>query len=393
MGLRVTENMKFNSAVNNLFNIENDYNDLMEKMASQKRINRISDDPLGMANVLDYKQTNATIEQHCTNIDNSTAWITMTESNLTSASDLLSKASELAISQASGTATASTRNIAAQNVQTIIDEMKSLANSKFGDRYLFSGSRTDVEPFSNTSSGARIEAKAAQGNTFAGTVTATGVYSGALNKTYAVKIVSGGANYQVSTDGGKTWGASGAAADLQAGIILGDGITLTLGAGAFAENDVFYVNGYTAGYYNGNGENLTIQIGKGALTEYNISGESAFTAQGNGSVDVFKTLDDLKTALEGNQSDQVLAQVNNLKKAQNQVSFGVSKGGAQANRLEMAKNGLLDLQQNVTSLISNTEDADISGLATQLAMKQVALQASYEMASRIGQNTILDFLK
>jgi flagellin-like hook-associated protein FlgL len=384
---------KYNSAISNLYNIQNDYNDLLEKMASQKRINRISDDPLGTANVLDYKQTKATIEQYCSNIDNSSAWATMTESKLTSAGDLLSKARELAISQASGTASASTRNIAAQNVQSIIDEMKALANTKFGDRYLFSGSRTDVEPFSDTASGARIEAKAAQGNTFTGTVTAAGAYSGALNKTYAVKIVNGGVGYQMSPDAGRTWGAAGAVADLLAGIVLGDGITLTLGAGAFAENDVFYVNGYAAGYYNGNSEKLSIQIGKGAATEYNVTGEKAFTDRGAGKVDIFETLNDLKTALESNEADQVLAQVDKLKEAQDQVSLCVSKCGIQSGRLETAKSDLLNLKDELTKLISGTEDVDITEVATQFAMKEMALQASYAMASRIGQNTILNFLK
>ncbi|MBN1614949.1 MAG: flagellar hook-associated protein FlgL [Deltaproteobacteria bacterium] len=393
MGLRVSENMKFNSAIGNLYNIQNDYNDLLEKMATQKRINRISDDPSGMSKILGCRQIKASIDQYCNNIDSGTAWLTITESKLASAGDLLSKARELAISQASGTASASTRSIAAMNVQSIIDEMKALANSKLGDRYLFSGSRNDVAPFSAAASEARIEAKAAEGNSFSGTLTAVGTYSGAVNKTYAVKIVNDGADYQVSADGGRTWGSAGVVADLQAGIPLGDGITLTLGAGTFAENDVFYVNGYAAGYYNGNGEDLSIQIGKGNATEYNVTGAEAFTDNGAGKVDIFKTLNDLMTALESNEADQVLSQVNNLKEAQDQISLCVSKCGIQSGRLETAKSDLQDLQEEITKRISNTEDVDITEIATQFAMKEMALQASYAMASKIGTNTILDFLK
>jgi len=42
---------------------------------------------------------------------------------------------------------------------------------------------------------------------------------------------------------------------------------------------------------------------------------------------------------------------------------------------------------------SNTEDADISEITTELAMKEIALKASYATASKIENLTILDFLK
>ena len=54
---------------------------------------------------------------------------------------------------------------------------------------------------------------------------------------------------------------------------------------------------------------------------------------------------------------------------------------------------MADLDFNLTKLISNTEDADISEIATELAMKEIALKASYATASKIENLTILDFLK
>ena len=45
------------------------------------------------------------------------------------------------------------------------------------------------------------------------------------------------------------------------------------------------------------------------------------------------------------------------------------------------------------SLLSQTQDADLAELATKLSMKEIALQASYNIASRVGDTTILDFLK
>jgi len=104
----------------NLFKVQNSYNELMEKMASQKTINRPSDDPLGMSRILTYRKSQASAKQYSENIDSSKAWITMTESKLTGANDLLVRAKEIALSQTTATASAETREIAAVEVQQLI---------------------------------------------------------------------------------------------------------------------------------------------------------------------------------------------------------------------------------------------------------------------------------
>jgi flagellin-like hook-associated protein FlgL len=57
MGIRITDNAQFSSVIDNLFNIRKQYQDVMEKLASQKNINKISDDSLGITRVLGFKQT------------------------------------------------------------------------------------------------------------------------------------------------------------------------------------------------------------------------------------------------------------------------------------------------------------------------------------------------
>jgi len=400
MVMRITENMKFNTSLASMANVQSQYNSVMEKMASLKRVNRISDDPLGMIQLLDYRQGQASIEQYQKNIDNSSAWLSMTETKLTSAGDLLSKARELAVGQGTATATAETRRIAADNVKQLKEEMLSLANSTYGSRYLFAGSRMAVAPFSATSQSASIDAPvAAASNSFDGTVTASGAYTADTNKTYMVEIVTGGtlatATYQISADDGKTWGSESNPADLATGTItLGNGIALTFAGGVsdLAVGDLFRIDAHAPGYYQGNGADLTTDIGRGAIISYNISGTAAFGG-GNGRIDVFKVLDDLKAALTTNDQAGILAQLDNLKAVNDQVSLAASKVGATMNRMDIAKGNLQDLSMQLTDLTSKTEGADVTSLATKMAMQQLALQASYATASKIGSNTILDFIR
>lgn len=389
--------MKFNSTVSSLFNVEDQYNTLLEKMSTQKSINRPSDDPVGVTRLIDIKQHKAAITQYTTNADSAQSWVNMTESKLSSASDLIVRAKQLATSQASATATAATRQVTSSDVQGIADQMLSLANSQMNGRYLFSGT-SSTEPFSATQMSAAIgTAQSSTDNVFDGMVASSGTYTGNQNKSYVVKITSGGtlaaAKYVVSSDGGKTWGSE--QTGLSAPVSVGDGITLTFTSGTkdLAANDAFSVNGTTAGYYKGNGDNLSVRIGQSTILNYNISGEQAFTDKGQGTVDILKTLNDLKTAMANNDVAGISQQLDNLDKAQKSLSLSTSLCGTKTNQVDITKTNLTDLDNSLTSIQSNTEDADITQLATQFSMKQIALEASYAMAGKISQNTILNYIK
>jgi flagellar hook-associated protein 3 FlgL len=301
--MRITDSMRFNTMVNNLNNTQSDYNEISEAISTQKKVNRASDDPVAATRILDIRRGKAAIEQYKQNMDISRSWISATETTLSSAYDMLNTAMGVALGSAG--ADAATRENAAANIQDIIDSMRSLANTKWGDRYLFSGTREDVAPFTDAPTAATIDPpQAAAGNAFAGTVVSSGAYTGDTNKTYAVKITSAGAlgaaTYKFSTDGGRTWSAD-ASTPLNGAISVGDGVTLTfddvLGTNPFGENDVFYVNATAAGYYQGNDENLSIPINRGTNDEYSLTGAEVFTAAGAGGVDVFRTLHALRDAL------------------------------------------------------------------------------------------------
>ncbi len=401
--MRISENIKFNTIVNNMFKSQDSYNELAEKIASLKEINRPSDDPIGMNRVLNLRESRASVEQYTKNIDSCDSWLTITESKLSAAGDLLVKAREVAVAQSTATSSAEARSSEAGTVQQLIDEMLALANSKYEGRYLFSGAKTGETPFSSSVGVATIgTATAADGNgDFDGTVTSSGDYSGSVNNTYVVKILTDGetlvnTEYQVSTDGGKTWNDDDPPLkDLSVLITLGDGVELTfteVGTN-LSEDDIFYVQALAAGYYNGNGDEMSVNIGEGTPFTYSISGEAAFTDKGAGSVDVFGTLNDLKTALENNDTDGIASCLDSLKDSSDQISKNISRCGGRVNRLEIAKNNLTDMDLDLAGLISETEEADISELITKLAMKEIVLKASYSVASRIGNLTIIDFLR
>jgi flagellar hook-associated protein 3 FlgL len=407
MVMRVSENVKYNTIVNSMFKSQDSYNKLTEKVTTLKEINRPSDDPVGMTRVLNLRESKASVEQYSRTINGCESWLTITESKLSAVEDLLVNAREVAVGQSTATASAETRSTEAETVQQLIDEMLTLANSKYEGRYLFSGTKSDVAPFSSTGRDATEigTAEAADGNTFDGTVTSSGTYTGSANKTYVVKITGWDegtrtATYSVSADGGESWASTGETFVLPDGGSvatgdIGDGIDLTFedsGAVELAAGDILYVNALAAGYYNGNGGEQSVNIGEGAAFAYSISGEAAFTDKGDGAVEIFEVLNSLKEALENNDQEGISALLDDLEAASNQISKNISKCGTRMNRLEIAQSSMTDMELDLTQLISETEDADISEIITKLSMKEIVLQASYSVASKIGNLTILDFL-
>ena len=63
-----------------------------------------------------------------------------------------------------------------------------------------------------------------------------------------------------------------------------------------------------------------------------------------------------------------------------------------ANHLEVVKNNLAHFDKTLNALLSEAQDADVTELAAKLLMSETALKASYSMAAKIGESSILDYL-
>lgn len=123
-----------------------------EKLSTQKEINRPSDDPEAMKLVLSYKDALSRIDQYKTNLNTGERVLKQTESSLNSVKDLLVRAKELAIQGRNGTLSQDSRNAIAAEIQQIQQELLSLANTEVNGEYVFSGYRTDTQPYSLSNS-------------------------------------------------------------------------------------------------------------------------------------------------------------------------------------------------------------------------------------------------
>ncbi len=149
--MRVSTNYQFETMRSKMNTAGDNYRVAQQRVSSGKRINSLSDDPRGLSDVLTMRGVKASIEQYKTNLDRASTWLKTSESSLSEVGNLLNRANSLAISGASATTSMDSRRAMAVEVQTIRDQVFSLANSKGPTGgYLFAGTATDKQPFNIT---------------------------------------------------------------------------------------------------------------------------------------------------------------------------------------------------------------------------------------------------
>jgi flagellar hook-associated protein 3 FlgL len=145
--MRITQTMMSNIFVSNLRRQTEGMLQRQEQIASQKRINRPSDDPGGMGRVLAGRSRLAAIGQYQENIKQGKTRLEFSEKTLKLVDELVQQARRIAEERSGNGVTAAERSFAADQVKEIYDQVLQLANSRFAGRYMFAGHQTGTAPF------------------------------------------------------------------------------------------------------------------------------------------------------------------------------------------------------------------------------------------------------
>ncbi len=117
-----------------------------EDISSGIRVRKMSDDPTSAGEVVRVGSSMRAIAMFRRNIDIGLSRAATEETALNQLGDGLTRGIELGIAQASGTSTAQTRLIAKTEVDQLIGFAVGLGNTKFGDDYVFGGTRSTEQP-------------------------------------------------------------------------------------------------------------------------------------------------------------------------------------------------------------------------------------------------------
>ena len=146
---RVSENSK-NSILNyNLARSKKKLEGLQLKGSTLKKIRKPSDDPVGNVNLMTLRSKISNNQQFIRNINHAKYHLELTENAISSLSDVLLRARELAIAQSSDTFSPDVRKNVVQEVDQLLQQARNIANKKVGGKYLFSGYMTHRSPIAD----------------------------------------------------------------------------------------------------------------------------------------------------------------------------------------------------------------------------------------------------
>jgi flagellar hook-associated protein 3 FlgL len=145
--VRITNNMRQAQVLRNLQSNLTALARAQAQVASGKRFTRSSEDPVGASRVMRSEQALRGLTQYRRNTTAVRARVDAQEAVLSQLTDLLTRAKELAVTQASDTASAATRADTAVEVDALIQQVIQLGNTRVGDEHIFGGHQTSVPPF------------------------------------------------------------------------------------------------------------------------------------------------------------------------------------------------------------------------------------------------------
>lgn len=155
--MRLSSNLMQRLGVNSILEQQNKLNKTQMQLASGKRILTPADDPIGAARTLDLQEEIRKHDQYQDNIVVATNRLSLEESTLASAGDVLQRIREQAV-RANNQAVLRSEDRAAiaQETRQLLDELVGLANTKDANgQFLFSGLKANSQPYPTSPSGAQ----------------------------------------------------------------------------------------------------------------------------------------------------------------------------------------------------------------------------------------------
>ncbi len=296
--MRITQGMLSNDSLKNLNNNLRTIQNLNEQLSTGKKINKPSDDPVGLSFSLRYKEDLAQNEQYQRNTDYAKSKIVQTENAISEANDILQRARELAVQGANDTNSKESRKSIASEIHQLYEQLVDVGNSQYNGEYLFNGQLTDLKPYDS---------------------------SNALTTT---------------PNQGKT----------------------------------------------------QLEVGKGISIGVNISGADLFGQAGD-STNAFVALKELENALLNDNTETISNSLSNIDNRLNVVIVRFADTGAISNRIDLINSRLQSENINLQSLISQTEDANIAEVITNMNAAENVYEASLKVTADIIQPSLLNFLK
>ncbi len=141
--MRVTNNMLISNLLYNVNSNLVKMSEYQDELATGKKIQSPSDDPVGISKVLKYKTDLSQLEQYTTNTQDALSWLETTEIALIDVSEALQRVRELTVQAANGSNAPDDLDKIKSEIEQLKNHIVSASNTTYAGRYIFSSYQTD----------------------------------------------------------------------------------------------------------------------------------------------------------------------------------------------------------------------------------------------------------
>ncbi|WP_139904156.1 flagellar hook-associated protein FlgL [Clostridium thermarum] len=334
--MRVTNKMLATSFLNDMSNNLENLRTLQQQMTSGKEIRRPSDDPFKVARAMQLHTGINANKQYNENISDTINWLDTTDTALGQAGNVLQRVRELLVSAGNAAYGSEERKAIKDEINERIEELAQIMNTSFDGKYIFGGSRGTTKPMTTSKT------------------------CDTDNTTLDFNLLDNG----IDKENQKNMIAAKLSVEVSQGVSIDYNVTAAEIMSFKSEDGTEY-----------NLKEILRNIVNhldGKLDDDGEPSESDKQAAAE--------------AITGSDLKAITDAVNNLLKIRSTV-------GAKQNRMESAKERNEEENFNLTEILSNTEDIDITEKTMEYATMQTVYIASLQTSAKVLQPTLMDYIR
>ncbi len=366
------------------------------ELSSGSKLPNAAADPTAMEQVNQLNMTLSASQQYVSNGTAATANLQLEQSALTTATNALQSARDLAVEANNSSLNSSDLEDIATQLEQLQNAMLGAANSTdSAGNYLFAGTASSTQPFTQTGSSVSYLGDSQVNQVQIGSDQS--VSAGDAGSSVFMNIPAGNGTFTTAGAAGNTGTGSidtGSVTNAAAWVPS----TYTI---SFTDPTDYQVTN-SAGTVVGSGTYTSGDAIDFAGVEVTISGAPAagdsFTVAPAGQASVFSTIGNLINALNSGTltGAQITTQINTaitqMDSALNNFDNVQASVGGRLNAITAAANGAQSTQTQLQGTISTLSDTDYAAATTQLSTEELALQAAQESYASIEKLSLFNYI-
>ncbi|MEE2599649.1 MAG: hypothetical protein VYD83_04370 [SAR324 cluster bacterium] len=433
--MRVTEVTKRDHVIDNIQRSSGKLQDIQVQMATGRRLNKTSDDPIGAARSQDIVATMSSQKQLLQNVEDNIAWLQRSELEISGINEMLGQIRTLALSQSGSDSNEETRQMVAREFSTARKTLFDTGNAREGKLYLFSGikSLSPALKKNDIFQPAKVDKKGVVQKDIRDLLDVNqfrAQFEGFSSNNYRIKVTKSGvwgqARIKISDDGGRTWSKEQTLRPVTH-VINPDGKQNDQVVLKFSDQEgrlgnvlprqfdfnseksaefdidslgILFPEGIEFVYqpnpevtYNGSVHKKEALISNGLTIPVNVTAKELLLGEEENGVDTFSLLATMERALIANDGIAIANRLGELELAQNQILKQQADIGNTIRELYATQAKIENQQFEKERQLSDIQDLDIAEATVDLKVAEANNKLSLNTGARLIQPTLSDFLR